>query len=208
MKEKYRCQQNKWKKKWDSFEHYRAAVRRKEVELAQKKEALREWSQHHMGELRQFIEEHHAEKQSCSRAMEAAQQLECAAAEIVEVKDRELSFAKYAAAAARREQAEAKDQLVATQALFRAAATTAYDTVCVRSCSEVPNPRPNTARGGLVTTTCGGLVQSDEVLAEVLSRSTHELVSIRQKEEEAALSLDFDIQCLVGELKMELRLAE
>eukprot|EP01043_Picozoa_sp_COSAG02_P049385 COSAG02_NODE_4955_length_4782_cov_5.866752_2_plen_1034_part_00 len=208
MKEKYRCQQSKWKKKWDGFEHYRAEVRRKEVELAQKKEALREWSQHHMGELRQFIEEHHAEKQSCSRAMEAAQQLECAAAEIVAAKDHELSFAKCAAATARREQAEVKDQLVATRALFSAASTTAYDTVGVRPCSKVPNSRLRTDRGRLVTATGGGLVQSDKVIAEVLSRSTEELVSIREEEEEAALSLDYDIQCLIGELKMELRLAE
>lgn len=218
MKEKYRYQQTKWKKKWDSFEQYRSAVRRKEVELAQKKEALREWSQHHMGELRQFIEEHHAEKQCCNQAMEAAQQLECAAAERVAAKDHELSFAKRAAATARREQAVAKDQLVATQALFCATATqpnvsadlmnarTTPGTVDVKSSGKVP--QTYTAQGGLVAAKGGGIVRSEEVIAEVLNRSTEGLVSIREAEEEATLSLDYDIQRLVAELKVELRLAE
>ena len=216
-KEKHRRQQKKWKEKWEGFEDYRAAVRRKEADLDQKKEALRKWSQNHMLQLKQCVQEQQAEKQSCDRAMEAAQQLERAAAESVAAKDHELCFAKCAAAAARKEQAEAKDQLVATQALFCTTqgkvsacllnAKSVSDTAVLRSGSEEPVTQPQAA-GGRVAVTTGDLARSEEQITQVLSRSVQELVSVREAEEEAALSLDYDIESLLAELKKELRLAE
>ena len=216
-KEKHRRQQKIWKEKWKSFEDYRAGVRRKEADLDQKKEALREWSRSHMHELKQCFQEQQAEKQSCDRAMQAAKQLERAAADSVAAKDHELWFAKCAAAVARREQAEAKDQLVATRALFCTAqgevstsplnAKSVIKSTVLRSDSEHPVPQPQAAgEGGGVTT--GDLAQSDEQITQVLSRSVQKLVSVREAEEEAVLSLDYDIESLLAELKKELRLAE
>ena len=217
MKEKYRRQQKKWEEKWDGFEQYRSAVRRKEAELAQKKQALREWSQQHMTEIKQFIAEHQVEKQSCSQAMQAAQQLECAAAESVAAKDDELSYAKHAAAEARRERAEAADRLVAAQALFRATATqsSAVDSTHIDAATATAGTamEPVAAAGGvavggsLVLPTAGAAdyVQG-QVREALLQRSTKELISAREAEEAATLSLDYDIDSLLNELQTELRL--
>ena len=52
----------------------------------------------------------------------------------------------------------------------------------------------------------GDLVRSNEQITVALHRSTDELIAVREAAEEAVLSLEHDIDSLLGELKKELRL--
>ena len=195
LKEKHEHKMAKWQDKWDGFQEYRVAVRRKEAELAQKKQALREWSQQHMAEMKQFIAEHHAEKVQVSRATEAAQQVEAAAAESVAAKEDELSYAKRAAVTARRQRADASGRLVAAEAVLRA---TKSDDMSAAG-AEASDPVSG-AGAALALLLSGGMGVGD-----ALGRSREVLAVTREAEEAAVLSLDYDIDSLLKEFQQELR---